>query len=219
MARARRLNLAAIEASLRGVQADFDVINHSLSAPRDPLSDKVLGRLMLGYRQVDALLAAERSPFALGNSSALLELNLLVLCGDSPGTRAECQRLIHATEARFYDKGDGGIETLVSWVRSMAGESIWRRAAGAYIHMLSQPQLFIEGNHRTGALIMSWMLACEGKPPFVLSVENAKAYFDPSTLAKNARKHTLKMLLERPKLVRRMADLLKSEAEKAHVLS
>jgi hypothetical protein len=218
MARARRLNLAAIEASLRAVQADFGAINRTLSAPRDTLSDKVLSRMMLGYRRVDALLDAERDPFALGNSRHLLELNLLVLCGTDPVTRKECQKLIKSTEDRFYANEDGGIGSLTNWVRAMNGESVWRRAASAYVHVLSQPQLFIEGNHRTGALLMSWMLASEGKPPFVLSVDNAKAYFDPSTLAKNARKHTLKMLVERPKLVRRLADLLKEEAEKMHVL-
>jgi len=218
MSSARRLNLDAIETSLRGVQTNFSVINSTLSTPRDPLSDCVLERLMLGYRQVDALLAAGVDPFAPGSSKRILELNVLVLCGAHQALRGECTKLVKATGQRFYETGDGGIEALVDWVRSMQGESIWRRAGSAYIHLLSQPQLFIEGNHRTGALIMSWMLARAGKPPFVLSVDNAKAYFDPSTVAKNSRKHTLRMILERPKLVKRFADLLKQESEREHRL-
>jgi hypothetical protein len=47
---------------------------------------------------------------------------------------------------------------------------------------VSEPQLLIEGNHRTGALVLSYILAREGRPPFVLTAENAKAYLDPSTL-------------------------------------
>jgi Fic family protein len=82
--------------------------------------------------------------------------------------------------------------------------------------VLSEPQLFIEGNHRTGALIMSWLLAREGKPPFVLSVDNAKAYFDPSSIAKSLRKHSLRMMLSRPKLLKRFAALLKNGAQSAH---
>ena len=218
MGHARRLNLDAIETSLRGVQAQFASINKTLSTPRDPLSDFVLERLLLGYRRVDALLDAGLDPFAPGSSEQVLELNLLVLCGADRSQREECTQLVDATSQRFYALGDGGIESLVNWVRSMNGESIWRRAASAYIHELSQPQLFIEGNHRTGALIMSWMLVRAGKPPFVLSVDNAKAYFDPSTVAKNNRKHTLRMILERPKLLKRFADLLKQESEKEHVL-
>jgi hypothetical protein len=174
---------------------------------------------MLGYRRVDALLGARVDPFAPGSSEQILDLNLLVLCGSDRSQRDDCAQLVEATAQRFYAQGDGGIESLVNWVRSTQGESVWRRAGSAYIHVLSQPQLFIEGNHRTGALIISWMLARAGKPPFVLSVDNAKAYFDPSTVAKNARKHTLRMMLERPKLVKRFADLLKQESEKQHVLA
>ncbi len=150
---------------------------------------------MLGYRQVDAFLAAGVDPFAPGSSKRILELNGLVLCGADQALREECAQLVDATAQRFYEKGDGGIEALVGWERSMQRESIWRRVGSTYIHLLSQPQLFMEGNHRTGALLMSWMLARAGKPPFVLSVDNAKAYFDPSTVAKNSRKHTLRMIL------------------------
>jgi hypothetical protein len=217
MPKPRRLNLREIEASLRELQADFAEINRTLSTPRDPLSDRVISHMLLGYEQVDRLLAAGTDLFQVGSSGCLLGLNHLVLCGEGAEQRPDCRQQVQATAAHFYAYGDGGIEALVNLVRTLNGASVWRRASGVYIQVLSQPQLFIEGNHRTGALIMSWMLAREGKPPFVLSVANAKAYFDPSALVKNARKRTLKMLLERPKLVRRFADLLKSEADATHI--
>ncbi|MCF7982835.1 MAG: hypothetical protein K9L70_00375 [Thiohalocapsa sp.] len=218
MTNAGRLNLPAIEASLRALQFDFEAVNATLSSPRDPLTDEVLHRLLLGYGYVDDLLANNIDLFAAGNSRHLLEINLLVLCGRDELTRDECRQLVEATEERFYANHDGGVGELISWVRMMRAETVWRQAASAYIHILSQPQLFIEGNHRAGSLIMSWILARAGKPPFVLSVENAKAYFDPSTLAKNARKNTLNMMLRRPKLMKRFADLLKVEAQPAYVL-
>jgi hypothetical protein len=40
--------------------------------------------------------------------------------------------------------------------------------------------LFTEGNHRTGSLIASWINLFAGYPPFVLSVDNAFAYFASS---------------------------------------
>jgi hypothetical protein len=218
MPKCRRLNLDAIEASLRDVQANFAAINATLETPRDPLSDRVLEQVLLGYDQVDWLLGRGIDLFASGQSRQLLELNFLVLCGRGDAPRRECAQQMEATEAHFYSAGDGGVSALISWVKGTRGEPVWRRAASTYTHILSRPQLFIEGNHRTGALVMSWMLAAEGKPPFVLSVENAKAYFDPSTLVKNARKRTLAMLLQRPKLIKRFADLVKSDAEAAHVL-
>ncbi|NEX16017.1 MAG: hypothetical protein C1943_05105 [Halochromatium sp.] len=217
MPKARRLNLDAIETSLRAVQADFGPINATLDTPRDPLINAVLERMLQGYQLVDDYLAAGVDLFAPGSSSLLLELNVRVLCGLDAAVRAECASQIEATKQQFYAKGDGGVESLVTWVRGLNGAPVRRRAASTYIHILSQPQLFIEGNHRTGSLVMSWILANAGKPPFVLSVENAKAYFDPSALVKSSRKHTLRMLLERPKLVKRFADLLKDDAEKIHL--
>ena len=134
------------------------------------------------------------------------------LCGEDAQIRHEYRRQLAATEAHFYAKRDGGVETLLEWLQRHDDQSVWRRAAGAYVQLLSQPQLFLEGNHRTGALIMSYLLARAGEPVFVLSPANAKAYFDPSTLAKNTRKHSLKMLIERPKLVKRFAALLQTLA-------
>jgi hypothetical protein len=52
----------------------------------------------------------------------------------------------------------------------------------------------------------------------VLSVDNAKAYFDPSSMAKSLRKHSLHMMLSRPKLLKRFATLLKDGAQKTHLL-
>ncbi len=218
MALPARLDLEAIRTSLRAVQLGFERINRQLATPRDPLSDQVLEHMMAGYRQVDALLAERADPFALGNSRAILDLNALVLCGKDRRLWEECGPALAASEERFYAKGTGGFEALVELLALLAGDSIWRRAAAAYIQVLSEPQLFIEGNHRTGALLMSWMLAREGKPPFVLSVENAKGYFDPSSVVKGLRKHSLRMALTRPKMLKQFAVLLKDGASKSHQL-
>ena len=208
-----RLDLAAIERSLRAVQQAFDRINPTLDTPRDPLNDAVLGNLLAGYAYLDTLLAADLNPLALGNSRHLLQLNHLVLCGTDDATAKAYAAHLHETERRFYeDPSPGGVRALMDSLGAQQGEPVWRRAAGAYIQVLSRPQLFIEGNHRTGALIMSAMLLWEGKPPFALTVSNAKAFFDPSSLTKNSRKRSLQLLLRRPKLIRRFADLLKDEA-------
>ena len=55
-----------------------------------------------------------------------------------------------------------------------------KAAAEVYVAVLGFPQLFIEGNHRTGNLLANWISMYYGRPPFVLSVENAVAYFKPS---------------------------------------
>ena len=101
------------------------------------------------------------------------------------------------------------------WYRLHRDESVWRRAAGVYIRVLSEPQLFIEGNHRTGALIMSYILASEYRPPFVLTVENAQGYFNPSTLITKTKKTSLSMLYRMPAIKKNFAAFLKRQASNA----
>jgi hypothetical protein len=212
-----RLNLPAIESSLKEVQADFVRINKSLSTPRDPMTDEVRDNMMDGYRCVDGALARGIDLFEMGQSQRLLELNVLVLCGTDAEKRKHWSRHIELTEKQFYDQKGGGVAELMRWLGEHGGNDVWKRAAGAYIHVLSRPQLFIEGNHRAGALIMSYLLAREGRPPFVLNVDNAKAYFDPSTLVKETKRHSLGMLIKLPKLKKRFAKLLKESAQKGYL--
>lgn len=204
-----RLNLNAIDRSLQDVQTDFDRINRTLSTPRDPMTDMVRRNMIVGYRMVDEALVSGLDPFAAGHSHWLLELNTCVLCGQDAERRKEFSIHIAATEQYFYGQDGAGIGGLMEWLAHHRGENVWFRAAGVYVYILSRPQLYLEGNHRTGSLIMSYILAREGQPPFVLSVENAKAYFDPSTLVKDSRKHSLDMLITVPKLKKRLARLLK----------
>jgi hypothetical protein len=208
-----RLDLSAIESALRRVQQDFARINATLTTPRDPMTDEVLANMLAGYRYVDVVLADGADLFALGSSRRLLELNTLVLCGTSPEARREAAEHLAATERHFYAERTGGIKDLMEWLQLHNNRDVWRRAAGTYIHILSQPQLYLEGNHRTGALIMSYLLAREGCPPFVLTVENAKAYFDPSALIKGLKKSGVAALIRLPKLKKRFAKLLKEQAD------
>ena len=49
----------------------------------------------------------------------------------------------------------------------------------------------LEGNRRTGALIISYMLAREGRPPFVLTQDDARGFLNPSSVIKNSRRQGL----------------------------
>ncbi len=210
-----RLDLPAIETSLRAVQRDFPRINASLNTPRDPLRDVVVENLLAGYEFVDSLLAADIDPLARGNSRHLLQLNCLVLCGTNEMAYEDCARHAQETEQRFYDDTNpGGVRALMNYLADHKKDRVCRRAAGVFIQMLSAPQLFIEGNHRTGALVMSYLLCREGRPPFVLSVSNAKAFFDPASLVKGCRKHSLTSLMEIPKLRKRFAAFIEKEGDR-----
>ena len=213
-----RLNLDAIESSLRAVQRVFPEINAHLQTVREPLSDEVITNLMAGYAFIDAAIADGLNLFALGNLKYLLELNRLVLCGTDSRKLKDYANHIDATEQHFYGHTEGSIGSIIEWHAGHKHRSPWRRAAGVYIRILSEPQLYIEGNHRCGALIMSYLLAREGKPPFVLTVDNAKAYLDPSMLIKATRKTSFALLFKLPHLAQSFAQFLKEQADYRYLL-
>ena len=172
---------------------------------------------MAGYALVDALVDARIDIFAMGRLKYLLELNRLVLWG--AGAQDESARHFEATERRFYEEQEGGIQDIVEWLVAHRGDSVWKRAAGVYVRILSKPQLFIEGNHRTGALVMSYLLVREAKPPFVLAVDNAEAYFDPSTLIRDIRKRSPAAIFRLPGIKHRFAKFLSAQADRQYLQS
>jgi prophage maintenance system killer protein len=175
-----RLELDRIEASLRAVQRDFEKLNEELLMRREPLTDQIIGNLLEGYAYVDQLLEDGVEVFSPSGLDHILELNHIVLCGSNESVRLEYGPHLLETRRRFAD----GIGEIADWYERKRGKSAYRRAAGTYVLSVSQPQLFLEGNHRTGALVASYILVQEGLPPFVLTSKNAVAYFNPSTLIK-----------------------------------
>ena len=213
------INLPAIEQALRDLQRSFPQINLELSDRRDPLDDEVVANLLEGYAMVDRLLGDGVDIFKMGQLHYLLELNALVLCGSDAAVRSRHHRLIEATEARFYEQPSGGISDIMDWYALNIDKSVWLRTAGAYIRILSDPQLFIEGNHRTGALIMSYMLAREGCAPFVLTEKNAREFFNPSSVFKKTNKRSVLTRFKMPGLTRAFADYLKNQANLSFLVS
>ena len=205
-------DLSAIERSLREVQADFAAINSRVSSPREPLDHVAVDHMTNGYAFVDELIDDKIDLFSLGQLRLFLELNALVLCGRDEQVRLESARHLTATDKYFFDNVDGGIRDVVEWHALHTSESAWMRAAGVYIRILSEPELFIEGNHRTGALVMSYILARAGHPPFVLTAESAKDFFDWSTLFSTKRKTSFLLRWQMPWLRRSFATFLAAQA-------
>ena len=212
-----RIDLVTVEAALRRVQRGFEPLNDRLTSRREPLSDPVVENMLAGYALVDELVSARVDLFAMGNLKYLLELNTIVLCGTDPRRRERYARHIEATERHFYEERDGGIQDVVEWYAGHQQESAWSRAAGIYVRILSKPQLFLEGNHRTGALVMSHILLGDGQPPFVLSVENAGLYFDPTLTVKDTEKKSPAMLFRLLGVKSRLTGLLRDVADRQYL--
>lgn len=206
------LDLRAIEASLREVERQFANINPFLDSARDRLDAHAVDHMMSGYAFVDELIAAKINLFSYGHLRLFLELNARVLCGQDPAVRSEAAGHLAATDKHFYDTADGGIRDVIEWHALHAEEPVYRRAAGVYIRILSEPELFIEGNHRTGALVMSYILVCAGRPPFVMTVDNAKEFLDWSGYLTTKHKASLLLRCQMFWLKRRFAAFVEEHA-------
>ncbi len=218
MGKILRLNIDAVRASLVDAQQNFKKINTTLTVERKPPSDGVIENLVEGYEKIDQHIANGIDLFAVGNSHLLLELNHIVLFHNSGRTMEENESQFKATRKHFYEAKNGGIGELMEWLDIHRESNVWKRAAGIFTHVLSQPQLFLEGNHRTGSLLMSYVLMNEGHSPFVLSQQNAIHFFEPAELTKKRRKKTLDEYFHLPKQTRRFAKLLKSEQNQKYFL-
>jgi len=212
MSATRRLDLPAIERALRKVQGRFAELSRHFTEPRDPLTDEVLQNVVEGYALIDDYVARGVDLFDLQQLNLMLEINATVLCGRDPSRRLEYAQHLAATEEHFFNNVEGGIKDLYNWYCAYHSESVWKRAAGVYVRILSKPQLFIEGNNRTGSLIVSYLLMRAGLPPFVLTLENAEGYFNPSSVIRNSAKHGVKALYELPKIKKKYAAFLEEQA-------
>ena len=181
------------------------------------MQDEIVNNMMCGYALVDEALAKKVDLFELQNTKYFLQMNYLVLCGMDTQTRMEHKKHISETEKQFYNQDKCNIFDIIRWNKKHKKDSAWRRASGVYIFILSQPQLYLEGNHRTGALIMSYILGKDGKPPFVLSTKNAKEYFDPSSVVKCTNKNMITQLIKLPKINEKFAKFLKGQENKRYI--
>jgi hypothetical protein len=212
----RHLNLPAIRCSLTEVQAHFAQLNECFVEPRDPFSNVVLENVLDAYALIDDYVARGIDLFNLQQVDLMLEINATVLCGSDPARRVEFAEHLAATEKHFFNNEAGGIKDLLNWYAKHRDESAWKRAAGVYVRILSQPQLFLEGNHRSGSIIASYLLIREGLSPFVLTVDNAEGFFNPSSVIRNSAKYGVKALFELPKIKKKYAAFLEEESRRSH---
>ena len=213
-----KIDLGLVEQSLRDVQARFERINDTLEMRREFLQDEIVANMLEGYAYVNMLLEEGIDPLHVKQLHHFLELNNIVLCGTDEQARIDYMGYIEANKKRFYSPDHFSITSIRRWAESYARKNVYKRAAGVYIMQISRPQLFAEGNHRSGALLMSCILVNSGKPPFVLSVDNAKSYFDPSSLAKETHKNFYGRYYKLPKIKKKFSKFLEAQANRRFLI-
>jgi hypothetical protein len=178
-----------------------------LKLRRDEFTDVVRQNMLSAYEFLDAIVHDDVDLFSEEGLEALLKLNHLVLLGSDYDSRV-FGRHISATRERFFTNFRQYVKPIRRWYRKHETENPFKVAAQVYVGTLSQPQLFQEGNHRTGSLIASGILLQNGCPPFVLNRQNAVAYFNPSSDIKFTDKRSIRGKLRLPKYRREFREFL-----------
>ena len=183
---ARRLDLCAIDGALLEVERAWPRIDAELArlyiGRKDPFTSLLRANMLSAYAYLDSLLATSVAPFSPAGLDHMLALNERVHYGTDAALIAEFNSAIESNAEKF----NAQIEPIANWYWKHVGrgDHPCKLAAETYVSIVGQPQLFIEGNHRTGSLIASWINLAAGYPPFVLSVDNAVDYFAPSAAIK-----------------------------------
>lgn len=118
----------------------------------------------------------------------MLEINHRVHYGLNKKLRHEYKKALVATTEKFATQ----VKPIREYYRvhTKRKTSPNKIAANIYISILGMPQLFIEGNHRSGSVIASWINLINHNPPFVLTRENAIAFFRPAQEIKKFNKRS-----------------------------
>jgi hypothetical protein len=177
-----RLHLQNIASSLKTVEQHWSEIDDELErrgiGRKDPFDAVIKTRMMSAYSYLDDLLRKEIPPFSRESIELMLILNHRVHYGTDRQLLREYAKAVEATSEKFYRH----IGPIQQWYQKHIkwGRHPLKLAAEVYVSILGYPQLYIEGNHRAGSLVANWISVFHGFPPFVLSADNALAYFSPS---------------------------------------
>lgn len=203
-------NINEIRNSLKEVLKNFKKINETLSIKREDLTQEHVDNIIKAYEYLNELLKNEIVLFSKAGFYSLLELNHIILCGSDPEKRAEYHRHIMETRDKFNAKMP---EILTWYEKAKKTLNPYELATGFYWRQLSQPQVFIEGNHRTGNILINYILLGLNKPPFIINTENAWDYFEHSGKIKFSSKEKLvHNLFNLPKYGKDFEKVLREES-------
>ncbi len=173
----RLFHIESIKTALKDFQSAFPDINNKLAMRREDVSNVMVDQIVDAYVFLNDLLEKDIDIFTPAGLHSLLEMNHIVLCGTDPEERMNYYHHINETRNRFLK----GIKPIRKWVLdNIEKTNPWKLATGFYSLILSQPQLFLEGNHRTGNILLNYLLVSKGASPYIITPETAIEYLDIS---------------------------------------
>jgi hypothetical protein len=191
-----RPDLKMIEQSYLEVQARWQEIDdllyqNNIGRKDTPFDEGIMQNMLLAWEYLDYFIRTKTYGLLSPTGGAdMLEINNLIHYGDDYVLRQEYQKAIDANTEKFSVQ----IKPIREYYKTKPHknyDSANKVSAEIYISILGMPQLFIEGNHRSGSIIASWINLIHDGPPFVLTAENAISYFSPTANIKKFNKRSV----------------------------
>jgi hypothetical protein len=190
-----RPDLKQIEVSYNRLLKNWQEIDHSLELTKvgrkdQPFDTLLMENMLIAWDYIDFFIRKkDYSLLSVNGGPDMLEVNHRVHYGDNDPLRYEYRKAIAATTEKFSRQ----VVPIRNYYRKKMKQSTsaYRMGAEVFVAIVGMPQLFIEGNHRSGSIIASWVNLVNEKPPFVLTVENALAFFKPAQEIKKFNKRSL----------------------------
>lgn len=199
-----RPNLKEIEASYMEVLQNWEAIDSKLDELKigrkdTPFDTWLMENMLTAWDYIDYFIRTkDYGLLSRKGGPHMLEINHRVHYGENYTLRDEYRKAIEATTEKFSTQI---VPIRKYYKKHMQSEaSVNRVASEVFIAILGMPQLYIEGNHRSGSIVASWINMAHNKPPFVLTVENAITFFQPAQTIKKFNKRSMwRSLTELPK--------------------
>ena len=192
---AYRPDLKEIEKSYAKVLANWKNIDDQLDQLKvgrkdTPFDQKLMENMLVAWEYLDYFIKnKDYSLLSIEGGPDMLEINHRVHYGLDYRQRDEYKKALDATTEKF-SKHIGPIRKYYK-KNIKSKTSVNQIASGVYVAILGQPQLYIEGNHRSGSIVASWVNLVHNKPPFILSTDNAIAFFKPAQEIKKFNKRSM----------------------------
>lgn len=186
-----RFDLAAIASALHGLRYHMDRVNLELDNHHPRLNRDSVNQIVQAYSMIDHYLATGLPLLSMGQSREVLAVNHCVLFGQENALNPDYHKAFKASERHFYGIAGSGIGDMLDWYSSRREQPVWQLAAGIYLQTIGPPQLFLEGNHRTGVILANYVLARAHQSPLVIDHQLAPIWFELTEKVRSRRRSLL----------------------------
>ena len=214
-----RPNLKRIEESYEDVLKHWQEIDDLLDQTKvgrkdQPFDRPLMDKMLSGWEYLDFIIKKRKHGlFSAHGGPDMLEINHRIHYGSDNALRKEYKKAMEATTEKFSRQ----VIPIRDYYKKKTAknEDPYHIAAEVFVSIVGMPQLFIECNHRSGSIIASWINLANGKPPFVLTRENAVSFFAPAQAIKSFNKKNLwRSMTELPKYKHEFKVFWKAHCDK-----